>query len=147
MPLLHDAGYRDSIKRRVQSVRPEAKPRWGSMTAAQMLWHAAGALEVCMGRLAAKERPPFPIPKPILRFMVLNLPWPKGAPTMRALTPTQEYDVEAERARCLRLIEEFAARPLNGDWPVHPILGVLTGEEYSRLQAKHLHHHLTQFGV
>jgi hypothetical protein len=36
---------------------------------------------------------------------------------------------------------------LDAEWPTHPMLGRMSGSEVSRLHAKHLHHHLTQFGV
>jgi hypothetical protein len=49
--------------------------------------------------------------------------------------------------RCLRLVEELAAKPLDSEWPASPTLGRMSGNDVSRLQAKHLHHHLTQFGV
>jgi hypothetical protein len=57
------------------------------------------------------------------------------------------YDLEVERARCLALIDEFAARPLAGEWPYHFTFGRISGAETSRLQAKHLDHHLRQFGA
>jgi hypothetical protein len=95
----------------------------------------------------AGEKSPFPLPKPLLRFIVLDLPWPKGAPALQVIRARGQHDLEAERARCLRLIDEFAARPLDGSWPLHPVLGAMTGDHYSRLQAKHFHHHLTQFSA
>lgn len=58
-----------------------------------------------------------------------------------------QYDLESERSRCLQLIDELAARRLDDDWPPHPAFGRMTGPEVSRLHAKHLNHHLTQFGV
>jgi hypothetical protein len=36
---------------------------------------------------------------------------------------------------------------LHSDWPHHPVFGRMTGEQVSHLHAKHLNHHLTQFGV
>ena len=147
MARLHDPTVRDSIKQRLQSLKPDAARRWGAMTVDQMLWHAAAALQLCMGQLDTSGEKTSPLPKPLLRFMVLRLPWPKGAPTTQVVKATQKYDLETERARCLRLIDEFTARPLDGPWPVHPVLGEMTGDQYSRLQAKHLDHHLTQFGA
>ena len=56
-------------------------------------------------------------------------------------------DFAAEQARCLRLIDKMAATDIDGEWPTHPMLGRVSGVDLSRLQAKHLDHHLTQFGV
>jgi hypothetical protein len=87
------------------------------------------------------------MPKPMLRFAVLNLPWPQGVPTLEALKATKRYDFAAEQARLLRLIDEFTAKPTRDRWPEHPVLGNMSGSQYSRLQAKHILHHLEQFGV
>jgi hypothetical protein len=87
------------------------------------------------------------IPRSWLTWLVLTLPWPKGAPTAKAAIAGDRYDLEAEKARCLELLEQFAAKPLQGDWPEHIAAGRLTGEQYSRLQHKHVDHHLTQFSA
>ena len=55
--------------------------------------------------------------------------------------------IPAERTRCLQLIDKVASRGLHSDWPDHPVFGRMTGEQVSRLHAKHLNHHLMQFGV
>ena len=82
-----------------------------------------------------------------MKFIVINLPWPKGAPTAPPFVSEGMYDFDTERTRCLRLIDEFCARSLEGDWPASPILGRMSGREASRLHAKHLNHHLKQFAV
>ena len=82
-----------------------------------------------------------------MKFLVLNLPWPKGAPTAPVLEAKQQYDFEAQRARCLKLLNTFAAKGLAEEWPLDPFFGKVSGTFKSRLQAKHLNHHLKQFGV
>jgi hypothetical protein len=62
-------------------------------------------------------------------------------------SPRTRSDFTAERRRCLQLVDEVASRELHSDWPDHPVFGRMTGEQVSRLHAKHLNHHLTQFGV
>lgn len=65
----------------------------------------------------------------------------------RGVTAKQSYDFHAEQARCLRLIDKVASTDIEGEWPLHPMLGRMKGTQISRLHAKHLNHHLTQFGV
>jgi Protein of unknown function (DUF1569) len=147
MPELHDPEVREAIKSRVRNLQSDGRRKWGAMTVDQMLWHVSGALELCLGRMdSGGESAPFPMPKSMLRFVVLNLPRPKGVPTLRAITATKRYDFQAEQARCLKLIDEFTAKPIRDRWPEHPVLGNLSGSQYSRLQAKHILHHLEQFG-
>jgi hypothetical protein len=39
------------------------------------------------------------------------------------------------------------ARPLEATWPDSSFMGPMTGKDWSRMGAKHLDYHLTQFGV
>ena len=116
------------------------------MSVDQMLWHVNQAMGVPLGETMVE--PHFvPLPKAVVKFMVLSLPWVKGAPTNPAFLPKRLYDFEAERARCRLLIGKITTRAIDGQWPQHPIFGRMSGQDVSRLQAKHLDHHLKQFGV
>ena len=82
-----------------------------------------------------------------MRFLVIKLPWTKGAPTIPEAVAKAQYNFADEKARCLALLDEIARRDLNGTWPRHPLLGSMSGLQYSELQAKHLAHHLRQFSA
>ena len=117
------------------------------MSVSQMLWHVNEAMESALG-LVAETPEKVPLPRPLLKFLVLNLPWVKGAPTRRRWVPQNGgYDFAAERDRCRSLVEAITAKALGDRWADSPTLGRMSGEEVSRLHAKHLNHHLTQFGV
>lgn len=146
MALLHDERCRADIQRRLKALRPDAERRWGKMSVAQMLWHVNEAMEGALGRIKA-DAMTVPLPRPVLKFLVLNAPWGKGAPTLKRWIPQHDsYDFASERDRCCRLVDEIAARPVEDAWPDSPTLGRMTGKDVSRLHAKHLNHHLTQFG-
>ena len=148
MPEMHDAAVREGLKSRLKSLKPDAKRKWGKMSADQMLWHVASSLELALGRASAPPaKAPVPLPKPVLRFAVVNLPWPRGAPTIPQIVASGQHDFEKERKRILGLIDELAKKDLSGPWPVHAVLGEMSGLQYTRLQAKHLDHHLKQFGA
>jgi hypothetical protein len=117
------------------------------MSVSQMLWHVNQALEGALLRVPeAPER--VPLPRPLLKFLVLNLPWVRGAPTRKKWVPQQDtYDFAAERGRCIRLIDELTSKPIDANWTDSPTLGPMRGRDVSRLHAKHLNHHLKQFGV
>ena len=146
MPTIHDAAYRAQLVQRIQSLRPDSSRRWGKMTVDQMLWHVNDAMALSLGELAV-EAHKIPMPRWLLKFIVLNLPWGKGGPTHPAFVAKKSYDFAAERTRCLQLIDKVSGEDLNGAWPEHPAFGPMTGKQVSKLQAKHLNHHLTQFGV
>ncbi len=141
---IHDPAVRDSLRARVQKLTPDARRVWGKMTVDQMLWHCNQALESSMGR-SRLEPQKLPLPAPIIKFIVLNLPWPKSAPTHPDFVAGERHDFASEKQRALTLIEEFSAKRLDAaDWGISGF-GRLTGQEHSRLQAKHLDHHLKQF--
>ena len=117
------------------------------MSVGQMLWHVNEAMEAALGHIVV-DRARAPLPRPLLKFLVLNAPWGKGAPTLKRWIPQADnYDFASERDRCVRLLEELTSKPLDDAWPDSPMLGRMSGKDVSRLHAKHLNHHLTQFGV
>ena len=147
MALLHDPQHRAEIVRRLRALQPDARRRWGKMSVAQMLWHVNEAMEGALGHTVL-EPIRVPMPRAILKFIVLNVPWGKGARTLKRWIPQSDnYSFASERDRCCRLIDELASKPIEDRWPESATLGRMTGREVSRLHAKHLNHHLTQFGV
>lgn len=146
MAVLHDPEVRASLKKRVQSLRPDSQRQWGRMTVDQMLWHVNVSMAECLGEYSP---PPMrvPIPRKLLRWLLLNVPWPRGARTRPDMLAVQRYDFETERARCLRLLEGICSRDLGANWPDSASLGEMSGKHWSQLQAIHLNHHLKQFGV
>jgi hypothetical protein len=146
VPILHDPAVRSSIEARLATLTPDSVPRWGTMSVDQMLWHVSQAMASAVGRVAAvPDRAP--LPRPVMKFLVLRMPWPKGAPTNGAFKATGRHDFVAERARCLELIRELTAMPLDGAASPHPMFGRMSCNDVSRLHAKHLDHHLRQFGA
>jgi hypothetical protein len=142
--MLHDPAFRSEIEARLDALRPDAPRKWGKMTPAQMLWHLNQFLSFALGD-GKHKRQKSPIPRPIMRFLLLNMPWPKSAPTHPSALARNDYDFEAERERCKILIDRFVTRPLDGPWPVDAAFGEVTGTFASRLQAKHFDYHLRQF--
>ena len=79
--------------------------------------------------------------------MLFRMPWPHGAPTAPEYTSDVPRDFVAERKQCLELIDRFVARKTEeGDWGP-AVFGEISGREWSCLQARHLDHHLKQFGA
>jgi len=147
MPLVHDAECCEAIRTRLRKLTPEAPRQWGRMSVDQMLWHLSAACENALGRRSATPVK-MPLPRPILRFAALHMPWPRGrAPTARELVAKGAYDFESERSRTLQLLDEIAGRQLEGTWPESAAFGRMSGRDWSRLMAKHFDHHLRQFGA
>jgi hypothetical protein len=146
MPTLHDPAFRASLVARLNALDPSSPRKWGAMSADQMLWHVNQFLAAALGEGTLPAHKP-PLPAPLMRLMVLYMPWPKSAPTNPGAVAGETHDFEAEKARCRTLIERFAAKPMEGAWPADPSFGQSTGTFASKLQAKHLDHHFRQFGA
>jgi hypothetical protein len=144
MPMLHDQHVRTAIEARLSAIRPDAPRQWGKMSVDQMLWHVNQFLAASLGEgtLATQKSP---IPAPIMKFFLIYMPWPKSAPTNKSAIAKGQHDFDIERARCKELIAKFVSRPVDGEWPVDPNFGPVSGKFASKLQAKHLDHHFRQF--
>ena len=144
MQMLHDPAVRSSLEARLATIRPDSPRQWGVMSVDQMLWHVNQFLAAAIGEgnLSVQK---MPMPAPMMRFFVLYAPWPKGSPTNKSAIPQGQHDFEMEHARCKELIGKFVSRPVEGDWPIDPSFGPVTGKFASKLQAKHLDHHFRQF--
>src|SRR5262245_17437512 len=136
---LHSPSVLESVRSRLNNLRPDSVPVWGRMTVDQMLWHINQALGASLGRWSP---PPdrSPLPRPIMRWLVLNLPWPRNTPTNKEFVARERHDFETELARCRALVADFVARPLDEPPAAHPLFGQMSGREQSRLHAKHLDH-------
>jgi hypothetical protein len=145
-PLLHDPEVRASIRRRVESLQLDSPRQWGKMSIDQMLWH----VNVSLSEAAGEYTPTgikVPLPKPIMRFIILHAPWGRGARTRPDMLVVSEHDFNTQKERCLALIAKVTGKSLDDAWPVSASMGNMKGKHWSRLQARHLDHHLRQFGA
>jgi hypothetical protein len=142
--MLHEPAFRSSIETRLDAIRPDSPRQWGTMNVDQMLWHVNQFLAAAIGE-GTLEPQKSPMPPAVMKFFLIYMPWPKSAPTNKSAIPQGQHDFEAERARCKELIAKFVSRPVESDWPVDPSFGPVSGKFASKLQAKHLDHHLRQF--
>ncbi len=145
--LLHDQGVGAAIRARVEKLNATLTPLWGKMSVDQMLHHINLSLAESLGEYKA-ERSIRGIPKSWVRWMILNGPWGKGAPTRpdMNIAEGQRYDFAQEKARTLSMLDRILAKPLQSDWPESANFP-MTGRHWSQLHHRHVNHHMTQFGV
>ena len=143
--LLHDPAVYASIRKRIESLRIDSPRQWGKMTIDQMLWHVNVSMREAVGEYTPNVKP-LPVPKALLRWAILNMPWGRGAKTRPDMYAVSTYDFQAQKAECLTLLDRIHARPLSADWPASASMGRMSGKHWSQLTARHLEHHLKQFG-
>ena len=150
IPDLFDPREVDAIVARLQSLTPDREPRWGRMNVGQMLAH-------CRVAYAMALQDDFPRPPLLLRlflrlavkgFVTGPAPYRRNLRTAPVflVAPAQDFVRERDgliadlQAVCARGRVHFEGRP-------SPNFGPLTAAQWNTLLAKHLMHHLDQFGA
>ena len=146
MNSLHDAHARAALERRLDDLQSDSPRQWGRMRIDQMLSHLNNSMRMALGELATEPRRA-PVPRALIKWFALRVPHPRNAPTATELRASGRYEIEGERTQLRQLLDRVAQRPLEQAWPVHPLFGRMNGGEWSRLQHKHVDHHLRQFGL
>jgi hypothetical protein len=147
MKTFFDEQARQGILARAARLTPEARPRWGRMNAEMMLAHLVESLRMAVGETRPKPKK-LPIRfTPLRQLIVYWLPFPKGAPTVPELLPSDRRSIEENRRELARLAALFGERGAHPEWPPHPAFGNLGRRGWGVLTWRHIDHHLRQFGV
>ncbi len=148
MKSLHDGGTRNEVRARIERLQPDAVPKWGRMSVAQMICHLVTWTEMSLGELPVAERRLFVRFPVIKQLVVYAMPFPKGLPTARELIArVPAAELQADRAALNAALDRFGARDQTAPWPRHPAFGHLTRHAWGVLGYRHTDHHLRQFGV
>jgi hypothetical protein len=116
-----------------------------------MLCHLLDSFRAVIGERTVSSQKHI-IPKPILRWLVLQAPftWAKNLPTRPEVAQdakgTPPGNFETDRAALLAAIKRFRFAPDARRSP-HPVMGELSHEEWMRWGYLHVDHHLRQFGA
>ena len=143
---------RRALVERLRSVRPDSAPRWGRMSAAQMVCHVADALRLITGQKSASRAPGLH-ERTLLKWFVLYAPlrWPHGVLTTPELDPERDgtcpSEFAADVAQVEGLLERVATAPEGLDRRAHPVFGRMSHAAWLRWAWLHTDHHLRQFGA
>jgi hypothetical protein len=148
MPTFWDADTRAEYCRRVGRLTPNATARWGKFTAAAMMAHLNNAVRMSIGELPCE---PKNVPLrffPLKQLVLYVLPFPKNAPTAHELlVGCNAADLTIEQQTFVQLAQRAATKSPADAWADHPAFGAMSHQAWGKLLAKHVEHHLTQFGV
>lgn len=148
MRSLFEPAARAALLTRFRSLKPEAPPRWGRMTAPRMLAHLSDQMRHTLGdATAAPIRSP--LRWPIIRQLALFwLPWPRGrakGPPEAFLTKPTTWDADLRTFELL--VERAVAQKDRSSWPEHALFGPMTGPGWGKFCHRHIDYHLRQFGA
>ncbi len=137
---------------RLQQLRADARPRWGKMSAHQMVCHLHDTMQLAMGERTTEDASTA-VSRTVFRWMALRapLPWPKNYPTRpefdQLARGTQPGDFGRDVLRLGDGFRRMARRPRDFDFGRHPVFGEMTEWEWMRWAYLHAEHHFRQFGI
>ena len=146
MNSLLDTKYNTEIINRINSLKPESKPVWGKMTSAQMMAHCIEGLRGAFGETNLKRTLMGKLfGKMAKKSIMSDKPFKQGLPTDKSFIIKDERKFEEEKSKLIGYIKRFNSGSLTKN--THPFFGNMTTDEWDKLMAKHIDHHLRQFGV
>lgn len=136
---------------KIQELKEDTIPMWGSMTASDMLDHLRKGLVISMENTDDEITTPEERLPSYKAFLMSDRPFGQNlnAPAVFFSYPASEDNFEKRRQTLLETLKytrQFMAE--NPDHrAIHPSFGQLNAEEWWQLHRKHFTHHLAQFGI
>jgi hypothetical protein len=152
MKTLARAEDQAEILRRLRMVRADVRPRWGRMSAPQMICHLSDAFRIAMGEMPVRPATGL-LERTVVKWIALHVPmrWPPGIRTVpeidQQVAGTKPGEFAADVARLEALFALVTAEPRSFGWAAHPIFGPMSDRDWLRWGYLHVDHHLRQFGV
>lgn len=135
---------------RLQRLKPDAKPSWGTLTPAKMIAHLIDTIRYSMGKAGDLPDRSNWFSRRILAPLVMKgfvkIPRNIKAPTPSGpLTPPGHADIETLHA----ILEDYLALVQAGELEPkpHPAFGHVGIDGWDRLHVLHFEHHLRQFNA
>ncbi len=150
MKNLFDKTDVETTLERIENLTPQTKPQWGKMSVAQMLAHINVAYDMAFTDKYPKANgfSRFMLKLFVKKAVVGPKPYPKNGRTAPQFIISDQRDFDQEKSKLLTYMKKaqelgaahFEQKESNS-------FGPLTSQEWNVMFAKHLDHHLTQFGV
>lgn len=140
----------DQFVNRINQLKPDSNGLWGKMSVDQMLAHCNVSYEMVYEDIHPK---PNGFMKFILKLLVKSKvvddkPYPKNNQTAPQFIIKGNRDFETEKKRLISYLIRTQALGTNEfEGKESHSFGKLTSKEWNNMFAKHLEHHLSQFGV
>lgn len=136
---------------RINNLTPESQRKWGAMSVDQMLAHCNVSYEMIYE--PEKHKKPGFIAKFLLKTFVKkkvtnDIPYKQNLPTSPQFKVIGDKNFDEEKKRLIGFIQKTQQLGSTAfDGKMSHSFGKLTAQEWNNMLAKHLNHHLSQFGV
>lgn len=151
MQNVFDAKDAQEYINRINNLTPETQRKWGKMSVDQVLAH----LNVAYDLIFTPEK--FPKPSFIAKFLLSKfvkpkitneIPYKQSLPTSPVFIIADERNFEEEKAKLIgniQRVQQLGREAFEGKENIN--FGKMTAQCWNNMFAKHLNHHLDQFGV
>ena len=151
MQNVFDAKDAQEYINRINNLTPETQRKWGKMSVNQVLAH----LNVAYDLTFMPEK--FPKPSFIAKFLLSRfvkpkitneIPYKQSLPTSPVFIIADERNFEEEKAKLIgniQRVQQLGREAFEGKENIN--FGKMTAQCWNNMFAKHLNHHLDQFGV
>lgn len=151
MQNIFDAGDAQNYISRINKLTPETQRKWGTMSVDQMLAHCNVAYETVYEPKKHKK------PNAIARFFLQTFvkskttderPYKANLPTAPMFRMEGSKNFDEEKKRLIGFIQKTQQLGRDAfDGKENLSFGKMTAQQWNNMFAKHLNHHLDQFGV
>ena len=137
----------------LEELDAQQEAKWGRMNAHQMVEHLAQVISIANGRFnATANAEPERLTYRKMRFLEKEIAFPRGVRVdfvSEEPLPTMFPNIQLSKEFTLNQLQRFFDyHTEHADLkPVHPVFGMMNYEEWTQFQARHIKHHLQQFGV
>ncbi len=136
---------------RINKLTPDSERQWGKMTVDQVLAHMNVPYAFIFE--AEKQKKPGTIAKFLLKNFVKpkvvnEIPYKQSIPTSPVFIIADARNFEEEKKKLIgniQRVQQLGREAFEGK--ENSSFGILTAQEWNNMLAKHLNHHLQQFGV
>ena len=151
MQNVFDAKDAQEYINRINNLTPETQRKWGKMSVDQVLAH----LNVAYDLTFTPEK--FPKPNFIAKFLLSKfvkpkitneIPYKQSLPTSPVFIIADKRNFEEEKAKLIgniQRVQQLGREAFEGKENIN--FGKMTAQCWNNMFAKHLNHHLDQFGV
>jgi hypothetical protein len=150
IPNIFDLDDCEKAIERINRLTRLTEPQWGIMNVGQMLAHLNVSYEMVYENKHPKPNflKKFFLKKFVKNIVVSEVPYKHNSKTAPAFVIKENKNFDAEKRRLINYIrktQELGEEHFHNKESLS--FGPLTKTEWNNMFGKHLHHHLTQFGV
>ncbi|MCB9898339.1 MAG: hypothetical protein H6825_10080 [Planctomycetes bacterium] len=139
----------DEVPALLARIDAHTSVRWGCMTPPQVVEHLEWAMRVALGEVELVQAVPDEALPRQRAFLRSAAPPPRELklPGLDAPPPLRHASLDAARSALADVTARFLRDGCGDRRPVHPLFGPMDADDWLRLHAKHVRHHLGQLGL